>query len=233
MNIKAWNALLVVSLLIVLSGGGYILHQNNAQKQAEIAEEQLRLAEEVERLKQEKQALLQSFDDFLNGFLDDVYEQARAYKKSRVVLNELGKPSNLREPQYIEENARLAESTVLSLQLQVTDIMNSFEQADQEAQELLLQFEGAEQENLQQNWSDVRDQSVAKYTGFFAVEQDVIMAQLRLIEFYAKHSDVLNIDVENERILFDTVDLQEQEAMLRGEIIKLKAAQQDVLKAGG
>ncbi len=231
MNIKAWNALLVIALLIVLSGGGYILYQNNAQKQAEIALEAARIAAEAEKLEQEKQARLQAFEDFLNGFLDDVYMQAREYKKSRVVLNELSKPSNFKEPQYIEENARLAESTVMSLQLQMEDILGLFESADKQAQELLSPFEEGMQAKLQQDWEDVRDESITKYTAFFAMEQDILMAQLKRIEFYAEHSEVLSIDEKNERVLFEDVDLQEQEALLRGGIIELKAAQRDTLKA--
>jgi len=234
-NIKAWNALLVIALLIVLAGGGYILYQNNIQKQQEVSEEEaLVLAqekEEADRLEQERLTRLQGFEGFLNNFLQEVQVQAVSYKKSRAVLNELSKPSNLGEPEYIEENARLAESTVMSLQLQMDDIMSIFGAADQQAQDLIHQFEGETQLTIQKNWTDVRDQNTTKYTAFFAMEQDVLMAQLKLIEFYAEHREVLSVDVANDRVLFESVELQEQEALLRGEIIELKASQKDVLKA--
>lgn len=235
MNIKAWNALLVIALLIVLGGGGYILYQSDVQKREEIAQEQAEIAAaaqvEVERLEAARQARLQGFEDFLNDFLREVSVQARAYKKSRAVLNELGKPSNLSEPQYIEENARLAENTVMSLQLKMDDIMSIFTRADQQAQDFIAQFEEDAQVGVQESWSSVRDENAEKYTSFFAAEQDLLMAQLKLIEFYSAQSAALSVDAEHERVLFESVELQEEEALLRGAIIELKAVQKDAVRA--
>ncbi|MEZ5814261.1 MAG: hypothetical protein R3E13_06005 [Alphaproteobacteria bacterium] len=232
MNIATWNVLLVVALLIVLSGGGYILYQNNLQKQAEVAQVLAEEQAEAARAKEEEQVLLQEFEDFLNQFLSDVYEKAQAYKQNRGVLNELGKPLNLTEPEYIRENARLAESTVMSLQLQMDDIMNIFEQADADIQDLIGQLEGEARENVRQSWVEVRDENIEKYGAFFATEQDVLMAQLKLIEFYAEHSEVLSVDADNGRVLFEDGALQEREALLRGEIMRLRAEQKDVLQNG-
>ena len=234
MSIKIWNALLVIALLIVLSGGGYILYQNNAVKQAEKSREQAAAAqaeqEEKERKAQKAAALKQQVDDFINGFLVDIKNEMREYKKGRAVLNELGTPANLREKAYIAENAKLAEKTVLDLQLQMDDVMSSFERADIEAQDLIARFEDSEQTLVQTRWGEVRDENAEKFMNFFASEEDILMAKLRLLEFYAENKDILTVDVVNDHIVFDALEKQEQEALLRARIMELEAEQKDLLK---
>ena len=227
MSIKAWNALLVVALLIMLSGGGYILYQNNQQKQAEIARE---LAE-AEALKAEQEAALKAeFDDFLKAFLTDIQTNVVEYKKQRKVLEGLSKPVNLRQNEYIEENARLAESTVMGLQLQMDSIMGLFETANETVQILVEKFEDTEKEPIQKSWAELRDENIEKFTTYFTAEQDLTMAYLELIEFYNAQRDALEVDVENDRIVFQDIALQEQEAMLRGKVLELKTARKDLFK---
>lgn len=230
MNIKAWNALLVIALLIVLSGGGYILYQNNEQKQIELAQKEAEAKEAAERAHQEKIEQAQRFEDFINGFLQQVASEVADYKKSRNVLKNLVEPANLREPEYIQENAKLAESLVMSLQLKMDDVMKSFEAADQKAQTLINELEGESQKTIQEKWIQVRDENAQKFAIYFSMEQDILTAHLRLIEFYEAHSDELEIDVANGHILFEDINLQEEEAMLRGRIMEFRVMQQDVLR---
>ena len=220
MSIKAWNALLVIALLIVLSGGGYILYQNNLQKQAESAQ---KLAEE-EALKAEKVAVLKGeFDALLKSFLKDIQGHVATYKKQREVLVSLSKPMNLRQPEYIEENASLAEATMMDLQLQMETIMGLFEKADAEMQELIAKFEEDERGAVQVSWNALRDENVEKLSVYFTIERDLMMAHLKLVEFYDQHQENLSVDVENERVIFEDVELQEEEALLRGKILELHA----------
>lgn len=230
MNIKSWNALLVIALVIVLSGGGYILYKNNEQKQIELAQEQAAAQEAAEQARQEKIEQAKRFEDFINDFLVGVAEEVNEYKKSRSVLKDLSEPENLREPAYIEENANLAENLVMSLQLQMDAILQQFDEANVQAQVLIGELDAEGREVVEAKWAKVRDENLETYTAFFAMEQDILMAHLALIEFYEAHKDVLSIDVANGHVLFEDVALQEEEALLRGRIIELRAEQQDVLK---
>ena len=230
MSIKAWNALLVIALLIVLSGGGYILYQNNQQKQAEIAQKMA----EAEALKAEQEAALKAeFDDFLKTFLADIRTHVADYKKQRKVLESLSKPTNLRQAEYVEENARLAESTMMGLQLQMETVMGLFEKADEDIQGLIGKFTEEQQVLVTKQWEKLRDENIEKFTLYFTTEQDLMMANLALVEFYNAHRDVMEVDVINERVIFDTVELQEEEAMLRGKILELKTARKDLFKKQG
>ena len=234
MTIKAWNALLVLALLIVLSGGGYILYQNHMKTQAEMAEQQAEEArlekEAAEKKAAEDAKLKQEFEDLLNGFLDSVYTQMREYKSARAVLGELMKPENLSSPEYIAENAVLAESTVMSLQLQADDVMRSFERANEQFKELVQRFDEEEREPVQEEWDEIMDTRVEQFTAFFTMDQDVLMAQLELMEFYDAHKDTITVDEENGHMIMETPELQEEEALLRGEIMEMKAMQKDVLQ---
>ncbi|MCB9982296.1 MAG: hypothetical protein H6861_01300 [Rhodospirillales bacterium] len=234
MSIQSWNILLVIALLIVLSGGGYILLQNHEQKQAEIeqvkAEEEARLAEEAQRNAEEQKALLQSFEDFLNTFLGDIYAEVQEYKQARKVMEELRKPSNLTSPEYVAENTSMAESTLMSLQLQMDDIMARFEKAGTELQPLIEHLNEDGQAHVREIWNAVRKENAEKFMAFFASDQEALRAELKLMEFYNDYADILHADAENERILFDDIALQEQEALLRAAIIEAKAVQKDLIE---
>ncbi|MEM7651254.1 MAG: hypothetical protein AAF204_04140 [Pseudomonadota bacterium] len=231
MSIKAWNALLVIALLIVLSGGGYILYQNNLQKQAEAAHKLAEQQAEEERKAEELAALRLEFREFLDDFLVKIQTEVREYKKQREVLAGLTKPANLRQTEYIEENARLAESTVLGLQLQMETVMGLFETADEDAKTLIAKFEESERVAIEEDWASLRDENIEKFTDYFTIEQDLMMAHLALIEFYNENKDALEVDVINSRVVFDDVQKQEKEALLRGKILEIKSARRAMVSA--
>ena len=74
------------------------------------------------------------------------------------------------------------------------------------------------------------DTRVEQFTAFFTMDQDVLMAQLELMEFYDAHKDTITVDEENGHMIMETPELQEEEALLRGEIMEMKAMQKDVLQ---
>jgi len=225
MSIKFWNFLLVLALLATLAGGGYILQQNYLQKQMEIQqaeEEAARLRVEEAR---EAQALKVAFDEFLESFLQNLEEEAEVYKKRRTVLLGLAKPSNMRAPEYIEENARLADSTFMALQLQMDKILGLFKAADEQAQPLIAQFEEVEAEAVRASWRDLQETQAEQFMNYFKKDQDVLLVYRDLIEFYDAKKDVLNVDVISERVVFDSLEDQEHEALLRGKIVELKSRQ--------
>lgn len=233
MNIQAWNALLVIALLIVLGGGGYILYEDNKRKQAEIAQveaEERAAEEEAARIEAEVEAARkQAFEDFLNNFLKDVHGKMREYQKARKVVDDLDNPSNLTKAEYARENAKFAEQTVMDLELQMGEVMLSFEQADQEAEKLIAGFDEEEQPGIREKWEDVHGKYVEDFTQFFSMDQDILRAQLTLLQFYAEHSEELFVNLNANRVLFEADELAVEEQELKDNVKELKALRKEIM----
>lgn len=233
MNIKAWNVLLVIALLIVLAGGGYILNEDHKRKEAEIAkveaEEQAK-AEEEARIKAEALAAKkQEFEDFLNVFLKDIYGKMQEYRQARKIVDDLDKASNLTKTEYARENAVFAEQTIMDLELQMGEIMLSFQQADLEVEPLIEKFDEDEQEGIQQKWDAVHAENSEKFTQFFAMDQDILRAQLALLKFYADHSDELFVNLNRKLIMFEDRELNRQSQELKQKVEELKVLRKQIL----
>jgi hypothetical protein len=236
LSIKQWNIILVLALCGVLSGGGYVLYQNNLAQEAKLleqAEEERLAAEQAQKDKEEAEkiaALTKEFEGFLNDFLTDVSQELREYKITRKVLVSLMQPANLRETKYIEENYEMGEATVMSLRLQMDKVMRLFETAEIEFQELLTKWPEGRGESIRQNWRSMRDEQVDVYLGYFTSEQDLLEAMQNLLSFYNEKRDVLRVDVIDDRIEFD-----DEEDTLRHEELKitvdaLKSLQSELMK---
>ncbi len=226
MNIQAWNALLVIALLIVLAGGGYILNENFKQKQAEAEQE---AAAEREQRAAEVAAKKQEFEDFLNAFLKDIHGKMREYQMARKIVDELDNPANLTKKEYAVENAALAEQTIMDLELQMGEVMLSFEEADKEFEDLMAKYEEDEQDGIREKWESVHGENAEKYTQFFTMDQDILRAQLKLLQYYAEHNEEMFINLNSNRIIFEADESEAMEKELKDNIRELKALRQEIL----
>ena len=226
MNIQAWNTLLVVALLIVLAGGGYILNENFKQKQAEAEQE---AAAEREQRAAEVAAKKQEFEDFLNAFLKDIHGKMREYQMARKIVDELDNPANLTKKEYAVENAALAEQTIMDLELQMGEVMLSFEEADKEFEDLMAKYEEDEQDGIREKWESVHGENAEKYTQFFTMDQDILRAQLKLLQYYAEHNEEMFINLNSNRIIFEADESEAMEKELKDNIRELKALRQEIL----
>jgi len=225
-NIQAWNALLVIALLIVLAGGGYILNENFKQKQAEAEQE---AAAEREQRAAEVAAKKQEFEDFLNAFLKDIHGKMREYQMARKIVDELDNPANLTKKEYAVENAALAEQTIMDLELQMGEVMLSFEEADKEFEDLMAKYEEDEQDGIREKWESVHGENAEKYTQFFTMDQDILRAQLKLLQYYAEHNEEMFINLNSNRIIFEADESEAMEKELKDNIRELKALRQEIL----
>ena len=226
MNIQAWNALLVIALLIVLAGGGYILNENFKQKQVEAEQE---AAAEREQRAAEVAAKKQEFEDFLNAFLKDIHGKMREYQMARKIVDELDNPANLTKKEYAVENAVLAEQTIMDLELQMGEVMLSFEEADKEFEDLMAKYEEDEQDGIREKWESVHGENAEKYTQFFTMDQDILRAQLKLLQYYAEHNEEMFINLNSNRIIFEADESEAMEKELKDNIRELKALRQEIL----
>lgn len=229
MTIRSWNLILVVALLAVLSLGGWILYQNQEQKRAEMAAEQARL----EQVAQEERARhMQAVEDFLNGFLHDIQKAALEYKNRRRVLVSLSQPQGMKTAEYVEQNADLAESTILALQLQMDKIMKMFNKSDEDFAALIAFLDEADRPGLEQKWQQERKAQADLFMGYFASEQDVLKAYGELMRFYEARKSVMHIDESGQNFVFDSPEDAAEAQKLQDEIKKVSAQQAEFLATG-
>jgi class 3 adenylate cyclase len=222
MSIKSWNIFILIALLAMLAIGGGFLQLNNLKHQAE-----QRVAEK--QAAEQRQANLQSIEDFLNGFLKEVNDGAREYKQRRVILTNLAEPQNMTSPEYITENASLAESTLMALQLQMDKIMGAFKTADEKFEGLVTVLKEDDQPAVRKKWEDERKEQTDLFMGYFASEQNVLKAYGDLLRFYAEKKDVLKIT--DDAITFEAPEDQTKHDALKAALKQAQEQQAEFLKA--
>ena len=76
----------------------------------------------------QKQTFIKKMETSLNEMLSGVYDEMSDYRKRRKIINELIKPQNLQNAQYITESYQLAQSTIPDLKARSNRIIKIFEQ---------------------------------------------------------------------------------------------------------
>ncbi len=223
---------LVVGALV---GTGFFMHKRNMAEQKQVqqnAEAVVAQVRKAGKLEMQKQAALRDeFEMFLKQFTDQLQVDMQKYKATRNVLNALEDTDNLVRPDYIDGNADLAESTVLSLEESAAEIMMRFEKADNRSQDLIPQFKDVqEQENIRTSWAKVRDENMKLMRAFFTMDQEILNAQLELIEFYRTNKDVMDID-ENGDIVFMQDSIGQRAQVLKDSIEELRKMQKLAMDA--
>lgn len=223
MKLKLWHVFLASAVIAAGAGGGYMRYVENARQEAEKA----RIAqEELERKDIEQRA---AFEKFLNGFLEDVNKGAREYKQRRQVLASLVRPENLKAPEYAQENASLAESTVLALHIQMDEIMGAFAKADQTIATLASGLSEEGRAAAESKWQDVHKQR-DQFAAYFASERDILAAYKALADFYAAKKDGFTVDASSGEIRFSLPEDQEAARVIEERIAALSAAQAELLR---
>lgn len=225
MKVKLWHVFLVGAIVAAGVGVVYVRHVEQARQEA------ARLEAEQAAQAQKDREQRAAFEDFLNGFLRGVEESAREYRQRRQVLAGLVRPENLRSPEYVSENASLAESTVLALHIQMDEIMGAFETADGDIAALAAGLSGDGRAAVEQKWQDVRAQQQEKFLAYFASERDVLAAYKALMDFYAARKDGFSVDAESGQVRFTAPEDQAEAATLQSRIDVLSAAQAELLQS--
>ncbi|MCC6597986.1 MAG: hypothetical protein IT559_04280 [Alphaproteobacteria bacterium] len=217
MNKKLWYILLAFVLFVGVFSG--VLAYMSAKRQEQAGKQY------VAEQKAQNAEIKADFEVFLNGFLADVEKNAFAYKQRRKVLTGLIKPENMKMPEYIEENASLAESTILALHLQMNEILEAFAKADHEIETLLPGLPEGERIAARQKWEQVRTNSQDQFTGYFASERDILAAYKKLLHFYAEKKESISIDSESNAVYLLKPEDQKEALALQKDIKDLEAAQ--------
>lgn len=223
MKVKLWHVFLASAIVAGGVGVGVVLHFKNVRLEAE------RVKAEQEAQDRKDEELRAAFEDFLNGFLREVEKGALEYRQRRQILASLVRPENLKTPEYAQENASLAESTILALHIQMDEIMGAFARADEKISALTPGLSEAGRAIVEAKWQEVRKKQQDQFAAYFASERDVLAAYKALVDFYAVKKDAFTVDVESGEIRFAAPEDQAQAAELRGRIEQLDAAQGEFL----
>lgn len=227
MKVRLWHVFLAGAIAAGIVGGASILHFKNLRIEAE----KTRAEQEAQNRKDRE--VKAAFEDLLNSFLREVERNALEYRQRRQILSGLVKPENLGKPEYAEENASLAESTILALNIQMDEIMNAFAKADEEISALTQELSEEERLAAAQKWAEVRKKQRDMFAAYFASERDIIGAYKELIDFYAVKRDGMSVDVANGKIRFSSPEDQEKAEEIKRRIEALNSAQAELLQSAG
>ena len=225
MSIKQWNSLLVLALVVVLAGGAYWLYATQ-EKQAEHSEQAVPVTEATvaaavpseDTRKPDQTALLKDIEDELNGVIAEVNEEAQSYKARRKVMLDLIRPANLRAPDYIAENYKIAETTDWELQMQMEHMMAVFSNADVKMKQAIFRLTPDEQSQSITRWKSIHGSLASQYIEFFSGDQIVFAKIKELLGYYYTHRNELDIDVPNNRIVFEDAEKQAEAFRINKEI---------------
>jgi len=235
LSIKSWNIVLVVALLAVLAIGGAFLYKSGTGRSSEAAKEQeaqVAVREQVAKKRYEaKKVLYSEFEAALNGFIQELDQEARAYKALRKVYMDLIVPVNLRAPEFVVENHNIGVRTNMELQLQMEKIISMFTNTDAKMRNLISRLPDDEAERASAQWKSLQDEQAEMYLQFFTADQDIFAKVQQLLGFYYAHRADMSIDVARNSVDFATPENQATALAYQKEIDVLKQAQAAMMRA--
>lgn len=171
-----------------------------------------------------------NFEEVLNSFLRGVDEYAANYRKQRRLPEELLKPANLKNEQYITENAALLKDAEANMRSEMQALMEVFAATDEKVNLLLVGKSEEEIIKTRAQWQELKDKQMASYVDFFSFEEDKLELFDRLMALYVAHAATLHYEESSDHTVFadETVKTQEQE--LRQKILDASQKQIDVIR---
>lgn len=176
------------------------------------------------------QKYLQSFENSLNMFLADVYEQMTEYRKRRKILSDVLRPENLKNSAYIQQGYQLTKQTIPDLTQRSENIIQSFSKKDADIRELIKNRPPAAQKNIWQAWENVKRNQGNLYVKYFTLEQDVLGSHEALMYHYFQNKERLQYNDALNTISFNDAELNAKTAQLKAAINNLKEQQKALSK---
>ncbi len=163
-----------------------------------IAEKELKTPQEPAQPSLGKQ-----FEVVLNGFLQDLDSEARAYKTKRKIADDLVKPFNLRAPEYVAQNYELLQTVSADLRMRMENVVHIFTQANANIESLLVGYPPETQGPILTRWESVQDGQLDRYLKYLAFDDELLKAYDRLLAFYLQNSDALYYDIEADQFYIE------------------------------
>ncbi len=193
--------------IAVISAGGYFYHLHEIELEKIRIQEEYRLQkEEQERiaLEEEKDAAFQKLiDRYLEKFTTDLGEKMKDYKKNRKMVHELVLPFNYETPEDSKNSYEHFTKTLMPyLKAQSAKVIDTFSQYKVAFHKDLIDESSERREHFQNEWMSMTDAQLEKYVDYFVKEDALLNKYKALIEFYYVHSNLIEIDIENDAFIF-------------------------------
>lgn len=251
---KSYRDIILFALVIIGSAaaGMWVLEQNKAspdlQNNDQVQESELELGaadnripgygdeldqeEAVLAYQQQDDSIEKQFEDMLNKFLHTLDTKSQKYKSSRKAITDTIKPENIRAESFLEENQEFAASLVQEMELQMDDIINSFDNADQEIKVLVTAHPEADKDIILDKWKSVKTERMENYMSFFLLEKDFLAKHLEILDLIAQANGQYKVDVMNSMIVFENDTIAQQYEQYLQDIENIKQ-QEDMIFAEG
>lgn len=220
---------LVVALGAALGGGAYLAldyYQDQQALRAQVkAEAEQKAVEDAERKAQEEQRVVEltaEFESFLNGFIAEISKASREYKASKAVMKGLVKPETMAMAAYAEENYKLGEATILNMKLQMDEMMQIFQKADEQFEALIEKWPEGRRDTINKSWIQLRDARLNQLVGFFESENDVLAAMQELLFICSENKELMAIGDDPSIVSFTDESVA---AQFNQQYIRLQALQ--------
>ena len=168
---------------------------------------------------------IKTFENSLNMFLADVYEQMKEYRQRRKILSDVLRPENLRNAAYVAQSYQITKQTVPDLSQRSENIIQSFNKKDAEIRALIKDRPAAAQKNIWTAWENVKRKQGTLYVNYFTIEQDVLGSHEALMYHYFQNKDQLQYNDALNTISFTNAELNAKTSQLKSAIDRLKKQQ--------
>ncbi len=187
--------------------GGYPYHFHEVELEKIRVQEEYRLQQEDEKrtaIEVEKDAQFKKLlDIYLEDFTTDMREKMTDYKKNRKMLHELVQPFNYETPEDSKNTYEHFTKTLMPyLKSQSVKVIDTFSQYKVALHKDLIDETNERRDHFQNEWNDMINTQLEKYVDYFVQEDMLLNKYKALIEFYYVHSNLIEIDIENDAFIF-------------------------------
>ncbi len=163
------------------------------------------------------------FKKYLNDFRNDLSKQAKSYKESRLLLNEILSPINFETPEYSKENYYFFRNYIApNLRKKSDNIINIFEKYNNQLNKDFKNFDNNITKIFFEKWKKMSHEQISKYIDFFIKEEEIIKAYEDIIKFYYIHSNLMKFNEEKNELIFTKKEYKIKEQILLSKIEDLK-----------
>ena len=220
------HIILGVSLLIILSGVGYIFLGALPVEESATPTPTTAAPTETKAPTQQEGAtnitspspdvaadidLSKAFEDTLNTLILNTKARTTTYTKQRALLFKAMSPQTLANVKDLNAHFMAVQRLSAEQRATIDDILLNFENANQAIENILYTYteDKEERERLSQIWQTMKTQQIDAYFNFFDTEEQIITAQINLMQLYAAENS-LTYDSAQNKILVSKPQAQEQ-----------------------
>ena len=175
--------------------------------------------------------LSKAFEDTLNTLVADIQKRTITYINQRQALSRAMAPNTIAAAKDLTQHFMTVQRLSAEQRTTIDDILLSFENTNADIESLLLKNVPSEEQRaeLMQNWQNMRKTYVSPYFDFFEIEEQIITAQLNLMTLYTQQESITYNEAVD-RITVPNPQAQAQANALRAVIHDFQREQVNMIR---